>query len=215
MDLANSSYASSSQNIVHGESSYDQMELERVFRFIAHSFEDSPERNLPRIEPFVNYFRNCKKVLDIGCGEGLLLGLLRDAGTRGIGIDIDPNKAAIASSKGLEVIVAQADEYLCDKKDEFDGIFLRHIIEHFDGPDGVRLLYLCRKALQPGGIIIVVTPNYLSSNVATRDFWLDVTHRRPYPQPLLEHIFTVLGIAVVKCEVREMGLDLVIVGRVP
>jgi len=215
MNLANFSYASSPQDTICGGGSYDQMELERVFRVIAHGFEDSPERNLPRIEPFVNYFRNCNKVLDIGCGEGLMLGLLRDAGTMGIGIDIDPNKAAIANSKGLEVIIAQAEEYLCDKKDEFDGMFLRHIIEHFDGPDGVRLLYWCRKALRPGGIIIVVTPNYLSSNVAMQNFWLDVTHRRPYPQPLLEHIFTALGIVTVKSEVREMGLDLVIVGRVP
>lgn len=194
----------------------DKTEFERILRRVAHGFEGNSEKNLPRLQPFVNNFRKCSSVLDIGCGEGLMLGLLRDAGTKAIGIDIDPDKVAIACSKGLEAMTVEADGYLRDKKGEFDGVFLRHIIEHFDGPDGVRLLHLCRKALRPGGIIIIITPNFRVSEVAGQIFWLDITHRKPYPLPLLQHIFTTLGIDVVDCGVREKEeeQDLFIVGQV-
>jgi len=215
MNQAKSVYVPSLQDTVRGEISGDQVEFERILRLVAHGFEDSAERNVPRLKPYVNYFRNCNNVLDIGCGEGLMLELLHEAGVRAVGIDIDADKVTAVCSKGLEAINIQPNEYLRDKKGEFDGIFLRHLIEHFDGPEGVHLLYLCRKALRPNGVIVVVTPNYKSSDVAMQQFWLDVTHRRPYPLPLLLHIFATLGIAVVRCEVREMGLDLVVVGQVP
>ncbi|SRR5258708_3220697 len=208
-------HTSDSQAAVSSEISDDQIELERILRIVAHGFEGGPEVHRPRLQSFVDCFCTCSNVLDIGCGEGIMLELLRDAGKVAIGVDIDPSKVAAAHSKGLEAIVARADEYLQDKKGEFDGVFLSHIIEHFDGPDAVRLLYLCRKAMRPGGTIVVITPHFMHSQVATQIFWLDVTHKRPYPQLLLQHIFAALGIAVVGCGVREMGLDLAIIGKVP
>ena len=208
---------SGQQDTIHSESSDDRTELERLLRLVAHGFEGTPEKNLPRLQPFVHSFRNCSNVLDIGCGEGLMLELLRDAGTKASGIDIDPDRVATAHAKGLEAKTGEAHDYLRAKKGEFDGIFLRHIIEHFDGLDGLRLLHLCRKALQSSGVIIVITPNFRMPEVAEQMFWLDITHRRPYPLPLLQHIFATLGIDVVECGMREKEAerDLFIIGHVP
>jgi hypothetical protein len=81
----------------------------------------------------------------------------------------------------------------------------------------VRLLYLCRRALKPEGIIVIVTPNLDVASVRHSIFWLDVTHQRPYPLPLLLHIFSALGLETVDsgCRQAEEERDLFIVGRVP
>src|SRR5258708_39784257 len=123
-----------------------------------------------------------------------MIELLTAAGASAVGIDQDPGQAAIAQSHGLRVVTAHAHEYLARRPNEYGGIFLRHVLEHFDGVEGLRLLYLCRKALKPGGIIGIVTPNFDMASVRHCIFWLDVTHQRPYPLPLLLHIFSALGL---------------------
>ena len=48
-----------------------------------------------------------------------------------------------------------------------------------------RLVRLAWRALRPGGVLILETPNPLSLVVAARNFWLDPTHRRPvHPESL-------------------------------
>jgi hypothetical protein len=69
--------------------------------------------------------------------------------------------------------------------------------------EGLRLLYLCRKALRPGAIIVVITPNFNVTSVRRSTFWIDITHQRPYPLPLLLHIFTTLGFEIVESGCRE------------
>src|SRR5260370_7373023 len=97
------------------------------------------------------------------------------AGAAAVGIDQDPGQAAIAQSHGLRVVTAHAHEYLADRPNEYGGIFLRHVLEHFDGVEGLRLLYLCRKALKPAGVIVLVTPNFHLASLPPSIFSLDST----------------------------------------
>ncbi len=60
-----------------------------------------------------------------------------------------------------------------------------HVIEHLPAASLDRLVRLAWRALRPGGVLILETPNPLSLVVAARNFWLDPTHRRPvHPQSL-------------------------------
>jgi SAM-dependent methyltransferase len=95
-------------------------------------------------------------VLDIGCGSGMLLATLKQAGWDVEGLEADPKAAAAARARGLVVhqgLLGQAA--LGDKR--FAAIILNHVIEHV--PDPIAYLRECGRLLAPGGRIIVLTPN--------------------------------------------------------
>ena len=57
---------------------------------------------------YVDDFRDAAPVLDVGCGRGELLALLRDAGIEARGIDADADMVAYARGEGLDVEQADA-----------------------------------------------------------------------------------------------------------
>ncbi len=203
------------QRLRHIRSDEISESFEELLRSISHRFEGTPDVLRHRRSRWVPYFQGCQRVLDIGCGEGIFLELLREVGIPAEGIDIDPKVVAAAQAKGLNVRQAKAQEYLSERQGVYDGIFLGHIIEHLSGEEMLRLLYDCRRALRPGGTLIVLTPNFQHPQVATFVFWLDITHQRPYPLILLEAVFSTLGLEVVEKGLESEGLDQYIVGRLP
>ncbi len=189
-------------------------EFERVLRAVAHSFE-APAQGVRYMRScWIPYFQGCKQVLDIGCGEGVLLELLREAGIGAEGIDIDAESVAKAKSKGLKVEREWAQDYLASRSGVFDGIFLGHIVEHMPGDQLLKFLFDCRQAMKPGGVMIILTPNFQHPNVGNHNFWLDITHQRPYPLLLLEKMYQALGMNVVERGLLVEQLDEYIVGRV-
>ena len=103
-------------------------------KYILYHTEGKEESLKKWLKPYANMFKRCKKVLDIGCGPGVFLELLKENGIESIGIDIDPLMVEICLEKGLKAQVGEA--HIVEKyKEEFDGIHLGHIIEHMDGPN--------------------------------------------------------------------------------
>lgn len=140
---------------------------------------------------------NAKRVLDVGCGRGLFLELLREAGIDAVGID--GNAAAVARSAAAGFAVEHGDALaLLDTAHasgrRFDGVFLSHLVEHFEAAAAEHLLASCAALLAPGGRLVVITPNIESPLVWNRSFWLDPTHVRPYPRPLLEALLADAGL---------------------
>lgn len=97
------------------------------------------------------------RVLDVGCGDGAYLKLLRSLGwSTAIGVDPDPTAVQRARAAGLDVRLGTLDDVELPAK-SFDAITLNHSIEHVHDPVG--LLRQCRRLLAPGGELIVYTPN--------------------------------------------------------
>jgi SAM-dependent methyltransferase len=139
-----------------------------------------------RQRPYVEDLRNAAPVLDIGCGRGELLTLLRDAGIEARGIDADADMVAYARGDGLDVDQADLVEHLSGLEDgSLGGIFMGQVVEHLPAGTLARSLELAAAKLRPGGLLIAETINPLSP-IALRNYFADLTHAQPLVPETLE-----------------------------
>jgi SAM-dependent methyltransferase len=132
-----------------------------------------------RQRPYVDDFRDATPVLDVGCGRGEFLALLREAGVEARGIDADADMVAYARGEGLEVEQADGPAYLESLADgSLGGIFAAQVVEHLPPGTLVRLLELASAKLRPGGLLVAETINPLSP-LALRSYFADLTHAQP------------------------------------
>lgn len=140
-------------------------------------------------------------VLDLGCGRAELVGLLGQRGVAAMGVDTDPAMVADACERGLNVVQADAVDFLRRQAPgAFGAIVATHVLEHLELDSLLELLELSRTRLAPGGILIAETPNPTSLIVLGNSYILDPTHVRPLHPKLLE--FLCEGAGFRKIEVR-------------
>jgi 2-polyprenyl-3-methyl-5-hydroxy-6-metoxy-1,4-benzoquinol methylase len=149
-----------------------------------------------RQRPYVDDFRDAAPVLDIGCGRGELLGLLRDAGIEARGIDADSDMVAYARGEGLDVDQADAIAHLEGLPDRsVGGIFAGQVVEHLPAATLFRFLELAAQKLRAGGPLIAETINPLSP-LALRSYFADLTHAQPLVPETLELLAKQAGFRV-------------------
>lgn len=156
--------------------SFDYFGFEKVFR-------GSEELIKERQKGYVEWFRRKNMVLDIGCGRGEFLELLKEEGINAIGVDLNIDMIRICKRKGLNVVHSDFMDYLSKIPDnEFDGIFSAQFIEHIKPEQIHTFLRKAYLKLRPGGVLVVETVN--PYNLAQfRFFHVDPTHERPiYPE---------------------------------
>jgi SAM-dependent methyltransferase len=135
---------------------------------------------------YVGDFRDSAPVLDVGCGRGELLALLRDAGVEARGVDADADMVAYARGEGLDVEQADLLQYLDGLADaSLGGLFAGQVVEHLPPSTLVRLLELARAKLRPGGVVVLETINPLSP-LALHSYFADLTHAQPLVPATLE-----------------------------
>lgn len=145
-------------------------------------------------ESFVDLYSGRERVLDLGCGRGIFLQLLKDRGIGGYGVDMDERMVAQCRDRGLEVFTADAQAHLESlPAGSIDGVYARHLAEHVLPGDLVAILRALRRALQPGAPVVFVTPNAASLSVTGHSFWLDPGHLRPIPPELFQFYLEVEG----------------------
>ena len=127
--------------------------------------------------------------LDVGSGRGELLGLLRDNNIPAMGVDISPEMVEYSRAKGLSVHLGDANEFLQTlPQDHLRGAIALQFIEHLSIRDLFDFITLAYARLKPGGILILETINP-ESVYALRWFYMDYTHNRPLPAPLVQFFF--------------------------
>ena len=132
-----------------------------------------------RQRAYVAEFAEAAPVLDVGCGRGEFLALLREAGIEARGVDADADMVAYARGEGLEVEQADALAHLETLSDQsLGGIFCAQVVEHLPPPVLLRLLELAHAKLRPGGVLVAETINPLSP-LALRNYFADLTHAQP------------------------------------
>jgi len=132
-----------------------------------------------RQRPYVADFSEAAPVLDIGCGRGEFLSLLREAGIEATGVDQDADMVEICRSEGLAVEQDDALAHLERLEDgSLGGVFAAQVVEHLPPAPLVRLLELVCAKLRPGGVLVAETMNPLSL-VALKNYFADLTHAQP------------------------------------
>jgi SAM-dependent methyltransferase len=139
-----------------------------------------------RQRPYVQRLLGHGPVLDLGCGRGELLALLRDAGVEARGIDADADMVAFARGEGLAVEQADAHAGLSAFADgSLGAVTALQLVEHLPPRDLVLLLELAHAKLREGGLLILETINPVSP-LALRNYFADLTHAQPLVAETLE-----------------------------
>lgn len=137
--------------------------------------------------------------IDLGCGRGEWLELLTESGFKPFGVDLDAGMLGACYKLGLEVEQGDAIAYLSSLPDESQVVVTAfHVVEHISFEQLRTLASEALRVLKPGGLLIMETPNPENIVVATRNFYLDPTHKRPIPPMLLAFVTEFSGFTRVK-----------------
>src|SRR5581483_6523266 len=149
-------------------------------------------------------FAGRTNVLDLGCGRGEFLEMMRQAGVPARGIDAGPESIALCRQKGLTAEVADLFTWLAAQPEgAFDGIFCSQVVEHLPPERLPEMIKLAASRLAPGGVIAIETPNPECLAIFATHFYLDPTHTRPIPHPLLMFYLEEFGVGGI--EVRRLS----------
>ena len=163
------------------------------FKF-QNDFRGSRALITQRQEIYLPYFENCKKpVLDLGCGRGEFLQLLKNNRIPAYGIDLYPEYVAEGELNGLDVREGDGIAYLKKTTETFGGIFVGQVIEHISFPQLQTLCFSAYEKLEDGGCLILETPNPTCLTVYTGPFYIDPTHIRPVHPLLLDYVLKQAG----------------------
>ena len=153
---------------------------------------------------YLPYFEGRQEVLDIGCGRGEFLELMREAGVPARGIDLSEESAAACRHNGLTAETADLFPYLAALPEaSLDGIFCAQVVEHLPPERLPEMIRLCATRLARHGVIALETPDPACLAIFATHFYLDPTHQRPVPAPLLAFYLEECGVGSI--EVRRLS----------
>jgi len=140
---------------------------------------------LPFIQPLLKAYPQ-GKTLDVGCGRGEWLELLREQGFNAKGVDLDDGMLQACRERGLQAEKADAIAYMqALPEGSLCLVSGFHIAEHLPFEVLQQLVVEAKRVLVPGGLLILETPNPENISVGACSFYIDPTHERPIPPELL------------------------------
>ncbi|MBI5723893.1 MAG: class I SAM-dependent methyltransferase [Planctomycetes bacterium] len=139
-------------------------------------------------------------ILDLACGHGALIYCLKKLGYCNLeGVDISPQQVALAHESGLREIRCQdMMDFLKDKVNAFDVIFLMDILEHLSKVELCDCLDQVSKSLTANGMVVIHVPN-AEGIFGMRIRYGDVTHENCFTPQSIRQALRVCGIHSVEC----------------
>ena len=177
-----------------------------AFKYVGFedAFRGSPSEIRRRLEEYVPRFRGRSDILDIGCGRGEFLDLLRQEGISARGLDLNPAMVDEARGRGLDAVQADALSYLDGLPDgALGGLFAAQVVEHLPGHYLTRLLETAAHKIRPGGLIVLETINPACWLAFFESFIRDVTHVWPLHPDTLQYFLRVSGFSRVEVEFKS------------
>jgi O-antigen chain-terminating methyltransferase len=151
----------------------------------------------------VPLFENRSPVLDVGCGRGEFLDLLRSQQLEARGIDLNHEMAEACRARGLDVTEADAVGYLSTLDDaSLGGIFSAQVVEHLEPGYLLRFLELAFHKLRPGGRVVLETLNPACWVAFFDSYIRDITHVWPLHPDTLKYLVMASGFSGARVEFR-------------
>ncbi len=149
-------------------------------------FRGPQEKVRDQLESYASLFPPKGKVLDLGCGRGEMVEILRERGVDALGIDLNEEMIALCQARGLPCEKRDLIETLTSYVDNsLDGIFSSQVIEHLQPQVLELLIDLCYLKLKSSGVLVLETINPTSVFALVQVYFLDPSHQRPvHPQNL-------------------------------
>jgi len=179
-------------------------EEDHIFDALYLSFEDrfrGTEKDIKeRVSVYLPYVKKiCKAsntgaLLDVGCGRGEWLSLLKENNIPATGLDL--NSVMVGKCRDADLTVEQSDviAYLSAQKPNTLSVITGfHIVEHLPFKTMIALFDESLRVLRPGGMIIFETPNPENIMVGACNFYTDPTHKNPIPPHTLAYLIEARG----------------------
>jgi SAM-dependent methyltransferase len=166
----------------------------RYFHF-EEDFRGSRQDIKEKFRTYVHYFQGISApVLDLGCGRGEFLELLKEASIRGIGVDSNTKMVEQCRQLGLEVSQGDLLEFLVARpENSLGGIFCSQVVEHLPPDYLLKLLEATHSRMKEGGRLLLETVNVGSAFGFLQVYTKDLTHRLPIHPDTLKFLVAAAG----------------------
>lgn len=162
-------------------------------------------------EGYLSHFADCRRVVDLGCGDGDFLGLLHESGHECLGIDGDTHAVQRVQKSGLPVVQADVLAWLAQEADAiqrgertaWDGLFCAHLVEHLPYTAVLSLCQQVARILRPGGVIVLATPNVAAIHAHLDGYYKHFGHITFYHPDLLSFFLNHTGFEIVETGANE------------
>jgi SAM-dependent methyltransferase len=167
------------------------------------AFRGSEQDVRTRLESYIPLFAGARDVLDVGCGRGEFLELLREAGITGRGLDLNLEMVEMCRARGLDVTHGDGLSYLRSLQDEsLGGLFAAQVVEHLPPDYLLAFLNEAQRTLRPNGVIVLETINVACWYAFFQSYIRDITHARPLHPETLQYLVTASGFTSAKVQYR-------------
>ena len=156
-----------------------------------------------RMADYLPVFAGRSDVLDVGCGRGEFLELLREHGVSSLGIDVNRSMIDVCQAKGLNAAEADALAYLRSQPDaSLGGLIATQVVEHLEPRYLTALLEVAFGKLRPGSPIVLETINPACWFAFFSSYIRDITHVRPLHPDTLKYLMVATGFQDVDIQYR-------------
>ncbi|MFI5251116.1 MAG: methyltransferase domain-containing protein [Bacteroidota bacterium] len=172
--------------------------FENKYRGSRHEIKDRVKIYLPMVRK-AGAGSGKQPILDVGCGRGEWLEVLKDEGLVAFGLDLSGAMVEHCRVLGLKAEQGDILAYLTQIKDESLGALTGfHIIEHLPFAVWIKVFDEALRVLKPGGVMIFETPNPENVIVGSNMFYMDPTHRNPLPSEMVKFMAEARGFSNVE-----------------
>jgi SAM-dependent methyltransferase len=167
-------------------------------------FRGRPEELRERLAAYVALFEDLAPVVDLGCGRGEFLDLLKAGGIDARGVEASAHAAAECRARGHDVSEGDLVDFLLGLRDgSLGGVFAAQVAEHLRPPALQALLREAHRVLRPGGLLALETVNPRSVIGLLEVFNRDLTHEKPLHPDTLSFLAAAAGFSDVRVEMRS------------